>query len=569
MQLLRNIKSGLIATVAVGLAVMQANGEIVHVTRKGETIYGIANMYNVTPDALLRANPQAQTGVKKGMPLVIPSGDSSNDTPQPAKHPRTPRSLNSTTETTRTESLTYLSSEGDSFETISRKTGVETGNLMELNPFLDPYDVPAGTLVRLSADAPVLDESQPMAQPQDNRNETEDLPFENAAAIRPGDVTVCPEDTDSAEAIAPAYQYPQPSQRHNILIMLPFMSESDAQSKKAQLYADFYRGFLLAAKDKTDEGMRDIDIIVTDTNDNIITSSHDINSYIDHDVAVIIAPEDHEQIQMLADSAASRGVYVLNMFNFSDDTYLASPWVIQGNINHTLMYSKAIDALLSKFSGYVPVILNAKNSREEKTAFTDNLKARCYATGKEIIEINFDEALEDYALAVLDPNKKYVFIPRSGSQTVFNRIAPAILDLMDQPGGTERFALFGYPDWTAYRGESLALLQRLRATVYSRFACNDMDADNQQMQEEFINWYGEPMLETVPSQAMLGYDVCNYLIDCLQSGDFASQLATSEQYSGLQSTFSFEKGTHDGGYVNTALYLIEFLPDDRYSIKVL
>lgn len=77
------------------------------------------------------------------------------------------------------------------------------------------------------------------------------------------------------------------------------------------------------------------------------------------------------------------------------------------------------------------------------------------------------------------------------------------------------------------------------------------------------------MLESVPSQALLGYDVANFLIQALRSGSLESQMSSGESYEGLQSTFKFKKTTPDSGFVNEALYLIKFLPDDRYSIKTL
>ncbi len=576
MQMLNLLKRSAIVMLATALAVIQANGDIVHVASKGETIYGIANMYHISPDAILQANPQLRTGVKKGMSIVIPNGKSQStpDVAAPsqttsasasAKSEPTPKDAAthaaSVPSDTHTVSLTYLSSAGDNFEIISRKTGVDPSELMELNPFLDPNNVPSGVLVRLSADAPLFDESDPIlksASPNEVPDPVNaDLPSQNYELV--GDTIY---EVQREQDV-------QPINHDNILILLPFMSESEEQPKKAQLYTDFYRGFLLAAEDKATTGHKDIDVIVADTNNDFNTLQQEFSSLISHDVAVIIAPEDNAQIRMLADSAAARSVYLLNMFNFSDDTYLSNPWVIQGNINQTLMYDKAIEAVMSEYPGFVPVILAADNSREEKAAFTDALKNKYRSRGLEVKEISFEDALEEKDLASLDSDTRYVFIPRSGSQMVFNRIAPAVLDLKEQDGGSEQYKLFGYPDWTAYRGESLELLQRLGAQVYSRFACDEKKLDNQQLQESFINWYGVPMLEAVPSQAILGYDVANYLIQALRSGDFDSYLSNSMPYRGVQSTFKFGKSNPEGGYVNEALYLIEFMPGDLYNVKAL
>ena len=85
--------------------------------------------------------------------------------------------------------------------------------------------------------------------------------------------------------------------------------------------------------------------------------------------------------------------------------------------------------------------------------------------------------------------------------TEFNKFAYVIKAIRDRAAvsgndvsGAE-FELFGYPDWTAYRGEALDTLHKLGATVYSRFFDDFNSFDSRTLQSNFRRWYGHSIIE--------------------------------------------------------------------------
>ena len=184
------------------------------------------------------------------------------------------------------------------------------------------------------------------------------------------------------------------------------------------------------------------------------------------------------------------------------------------------MYTLAADAIEEDFQGYTPVILRNISGRNEKEPFTTYLKKRFHDKGINPVEIEYDGSLTASALNGLPVNagEKYVVIPSSGTLAEFNKIAYVLKNWRDKVLAAETstdtpdVAVFGYPDWTAFRGDALDMLQRLEVTVYSRFFDDFEGFDARNIDSDFRRWYGSPMIESVPSQALLGFDAASCII---------------------------------------------------------
>ena len=132
--------------------------------------------------------------------------------------------------------------------------------------------------------------------------------------------------------------------------------------------------------------------------------------------------------------------------------------------------------------------------------------------------------------------------------------------------GRARLEIFGYPDWTAFRGEALDILHKLGAMVYSRFYDDFESFNSRTFNTDFKRWFGTPVIESIPSQAFLGYDTGCYLIRNLTANDGVFDPLAPRSYTGIQSTFDFDR---INGYANSALYIIKYLPDGSTSARVI
>lgn len=463
------------------LATLAAAADKIHVVQKGESIGGIAYQYNISVDELLRHNPQAANGVRRGMQITIPDKKGSaysTEDPETTKDP-------------------------DIEATIAPEFP-DNPNIPDFPDNPDLSDLLSDTL--LSDDA-----------------------------------------------------------RTNILVMLPLASQ---YGRQAENYVDFYRGMVLAANSAKDAGGLQVGIHTYDMPADTLALVELANRAIDSDVAAIVVPNIDYQIDIISGIAADSGAYVANFFSVKDSTYVTNPYMLQTYINQPLMYAAAIDYLLTEYAGYTPVILTSTKGKKEKEPFVRALRERFERFGLNTLEVKYEETLTPRLLNSLPAGGKYVFVPISGSREVFNNFSEALSDyIMSHPLDA---AVFGYPDWTSFTGEAAEMLHTLGAEIYTRFYLDKNDPRLRKLSADYSLWYGQEMLEVMPSMAALGYDAGSFLIQWIQdSRGHIDELLDGEQtYEGLQSSFRMGHGNDNAGYVNTSLYFVKFMPDGTAKVIV-
>jgi hypothetical protein len=231
------------------------------------------------------------------------------------------------------------------------------------------------------------------------------------------------------------------------------------------------------------------------------------------------------------------------------------------------MYQKAAESLVSIYDGYTPVFIISKGGRTDKIAFTDYLRKLFADNDIQFLEIIYDGMMTQADLGDLDPDSKYVFIPASGALTEFNKFAKALITYRENLENPSDVALFGYPDWTTFRGDALESLHRVGATIYSRFYADSNSGEVKGFESEFKEVYGTAPIEHVPSQAMLGYDTACYLMDNLRRNDGALDVDAPTTFRGLQSSFKFQ-AQDNVGPVNQVVYIVTFLPGEYVDVKI-
>jgi len=466
-------------------------------TVKGnETIFGVAHRFGVSPETIVELNPQASSGVRKGMLLKLPAA--------PGNH----------------------------------KSG-NTAHQASQTP-----DKPSDAQTSINTSTP----------PAPSRN-SEPSGLQNSDIVlgRPSS-----EFSDSSSASEPVeiVESTPATDTIRITLALPMMSDSEKINKTANNYNEFYRGFLVGAQSiaytdsKSGNKQTPVAISLIDTSINPLTSTSV------SDASFVIVGEDEADIAHVA-QIADDDTYIINMFNLRGDQYLTHPNVFHAGINQQSMFDHAISYLLNNFGDYTPVILNREGSRAEKQSFIDALRLAMAEAGRDIIEIPYSGKLPDDIDIVQQPGR-FIFIPTSGSLTDFNHFAPTVKKLRDADSNPDRLKVFGYPDWIAFRGEPRTLMQQLNASFYSRFADIEGNADATKVLNDYTAWYGSVATEGVPNQALLGYDTALYLISGLrQNGTPADTLSDDTLFQGVQSTIHTKKAVGvNSGYINDAIYII-------------
>jgi len=129
------------------LASLLSSGELfaedlIHVVGKGDTIYSISRIFQVSPDELMRANGIADPSkLSVGKRLVIPaSAETAVSAPMPVKN--IPVSL-----------VSYKAVKGDTLYSIAKKHGITVQRLQEINKYSSDHVLKIGDLVKVPGTA--------------------------------------------------------------------------------------------------------------------------------------------------------------------------------------------------------------------------------------------------------------------------------------------------------------------------------------------------------------------------------------------------------------------------------
>lgn len=555
------IQPGMVLTFPVELDAKVVDGyyTTAYTPGKDETIYGVAKRFDIPVDRIIEFNPEAESGVYD-LVLTIPlikaaeSGDSGDPSDDGLVGPF----------------RNYTIAKGETLSRIARENGITLSQLLKANPGLNVDHYQAGTIIRLPMSASLVESEQRLAQkaglvalgePEENNSDDSADELIPAEPERVTVVTVesgiTPVAGESADTIPAQFDDTiEPADTVTVAVMLPFMLDTEPQSKTTQLLTEFYRGFLLGAETLSHEGSPVV-IKAFDTASSVDTV-RSVLSRMD-DVDIIVAPDNPETLSLIAGDAARREAFVLNTFAVKDESYKSIPSMIQGNIPHEVMYAKAIDAFIDNFSGRIPVFISRMDGNADKAEFTSLLRQRLESEGIPFKEIPYRNFLGHDNLQTLPIDSGYVFVPVSGSRIEFNKFAPALKNFRETLVDPSEFTLFGYPEWIMFRNDQLDHLHSLNAVIYSRFADVESSGEAKRIADSYKEAFNLDMMDAVPNQGILGYDTAIFLINSLRGngGDFND---SSSDYDGVQTGFSLVKPDNVAGLVNHNLYFISFVP---------
>lgn len=499
-----------------------------HLVKKGETIYGISRQYDISEADLIAANPRLETvGLKYGTVLTIPAKE-----PQPT-YEYTPKSLSTPASTSvySTPKSEY-SVTADATEPKNTTTTAST------------YESPVFTTASTTT---VYVENIASGDTIESKNSYGN----NMSAPQVEDPTLL----TPSEATMPDIESQPDTLR--MTVMLPFMLSAQQPDKQAQLYTEFYRGLLLAADSLRNHG-NPLIISAYDTAASIDT----VNSILSHpEVAkstVIIAPDDDLQLGRIASFASENGAKVFNAFAVKSTLYHNNAAMMQANIPHSDMYDTAVAGILKEYPDYtLAMLVPQEGGKTDKAEFQSRLRSKAMADGREIVEVTYSGMLRQADLEKLIANKKYIFIPSSGTQTEFSRIISTLKAYKESLNDYNAARLFGYPEWITFRGDALENMRFMNTTIYSRFYNDESSLRTKDLTAEYSRWYGTPMMNAIPVQGILGFDAGMYLIRSLNNSE---PFPGTMPYSGIQSDFRFASDGSNAGAVNKALYLVNFRP---------
>ena len=484
-----------------------------------ETLYSLSRQFELSQEDVLKYNPSLADGLKAGATLYFPV-DELNQVTTPIYH---------------------IVKKGESVYGISRQYGMEIDVLIAMNPSAkDGIKIGEKLVIREGKKIPMPKQDVVTSTTEDEQSVEND-----PTILLQSQVKV---EEDVADVVE--------EKSYKVALFMPFMLNEEVMSNATRTYLDFYKGFLLAAKELSSSGQL-VDIYAYDTYGNIDSLSMVLSQPEMSEMNVIIAPPgENKSVELIASSVDNPNVAVFNAYYANDTTHLEYPNVIQANIVRDKMYSKAIARIVEEYGDYVPVIIGSQ-ANTNKAAIAEMFKSEFEKNGVESQRIIFKRSLQPIDLTSLNKNTKYLFIPLSSSERELEKCADALIDF--RKGSKADVAMLGYPEWVVFNNAMLSKLHSLNTVIYSRFYFNENGDKEKEIANKFEEFYKTPMKKSPPIQAVLGYDCGYYVIKALRGGD-GDFFDGRFRYEGMQNVFDFTKSTTTIGVENQALYMIYFRP---------
>lgn len=559
------------------------SGYFLHTVTKGQSLYSISSMYNVTIDDIVRLNPGSDKQIREGAALKIPQATATNSD-KPVFH---------------------TIQAGETLYRLSVKYNVTTQAICEANPGLSSSNFRSGQVIVIpvQSQSPVLETSQPTVkdEPTEKKNDWKDMhkverketiysisreygiteeeliaanPELKKGKLKRGTFLFIPygkndRKEQSTENVTKELtneeifnQYESTQKNINTIkaaVMIPFMT-GQATNKDDQIrMVEFYEGFLMAVDSLKKQGVS-IDLYAYDTKGSSATTKNILAKKEMKDMDIIFGPAKTQNIDELAAFADKNNIRLVIPFTPKVDEVFNNPHIYQVNTPQSYLYSEVYEHFTRKFTDSNVIFLNAGNGDIEKDEFVKGMKTELKNKGIKyrdfIVTDNFYEIT-----TVMDTLKNNVFIPTSGKSTALVKILPQLTQIRRERPNYQ-INLFGYPEWQTYTNDYLASFYEIGTYFYSSFYTNNLFPAAINFTHSYRRWYSKDMANIYPKYGMLGYDIAYFFLKGLSKyGNKLEENLSSIHVTPIQTGFKFERVNNWGGFINRKVFFVHFSKD--------
>ena len=557
-----------------------------HTIEQGQTVYAIATMYGVTPEAIYKLNPGSKEGIKAGKVLLIPK--------RPA----------SFTEGEETETYTFHTIERkETLYAVSMKYKVPAQYIIDANPGLSTKTFTTGKTIRIPLSKSVdRKKAGTVEREQDAPKEIEytvqkketmyslcrkfktssyELLKRNPKlkrGVKAGMVIFIPikdEKQLAAAAAAPAEEVIQSETEVNALLsaprdvkrldqlkvalLLPF--NPARQTSASSRFIEYYEGMLLAVDSLRNQGFS-LDLSVYDTGDGTQRICEILTGETLPNVDLIIGAVQNDQIKLIADFAKAHEIKYVIPFTSKNDDVLSNACVFQVNTPHSYLYSKAAERGRKLFANDNIIFVNLPD-KEEKREFirTFQTELRDHNIPFKEMDYNVELFAEEIDSLYMVDSCRNVVIPTSSSIEALQKIKTP-LRMLAETQTDYTIALFGYPEWQTYVRDALDDFYTLDTYIYTNFYADNLDRPMHDFYDKFKTWYSKDLINTYPKYGILGFDTGMFFFGAMKKYgvNFEDKLE-DYHYPSIQTGFDFHRVNNWGGFINTNIFIVHYHKD--------
>lgn len=559
------------------------SGYFLHTVTKGQSLYSISTMYNVTMEDLIRLNPGCEKQIRAGESLKIPQADSGSNQGKPTFHTiqagetlyqltlkynvtvqaictanpglsasnfrigqvisipaqtaiqPAKENLSETAAQTSSEKKTgwrdmHKVERKETIFSISRQYGISEEELIAANPELKKGKLKRGSFLFI----PYPASKQPVKE------------AEKTPARIPSNEELFAQNKQSFKKI----------QNIKAAVLLPF---TEGKNRDEQMrMVEYYEGFLMAVDSLKRQGVS-VNLYTYDTKGKSDVTQSILAKEEMKNMDIIFGPAHAANVKTLAEFAEKNQTRVVVPFSPEVEQVFKNPYIYQVNTPQSYLYSEVYEHFLRKFSKANIVFLDAGTGQNEKAEFIKGMKNELKTNQVAYKHISNSDTLK--ILAAIDSTRENIFIPTSGKDLSLTRLIPQLTQIRRSYPNVD-LHLFGYPEWQTYTQDYLASFYELDTYFYSSFYTNNLFPAAVRFTQEYRRWYSKDMANIFPKYGMLGFDTGYFFLKGLaQEGSQLENNLNRVQVTPIQTGFKFERVNNWGGFINRKVFFVHLTKD--------
>lgn len=581
--------AALSATSAGMMAQTQSSGYFLHTITKGQSLYSIASMYNVTTGDIIKMNPGSEDKIKAGETLKIPQ--KSGGTEQQKFH---------------------TIQAGETLYKLTQRYGVTAQRICQANPGLSAENFRIGQVIAIPAqpvnsEETIIEEvkstaSLPPTPSTPLKPKCRDMhkvqrketifsisrqygiteaeliaanPELRTEKLKKGKFLCIPyaqETKTDAPSVKPTViptddQLFDESRKEvrkistvKAAVMLPFMTDGSGNRDEQARMVEYYEGFLMAVDSLKEKGVS-VDLYTYDTRNNASSIKAILGKSEMKNMNIIFGPAYPDQVKPVAEFAKKNNIRLVVPFTSKGNEVFNNPSIYQINTPQSYLYSEVYEHFLRRFTTANVIFLDAADGDKDKVEFIKGLKEELKNKRIPFTELKGEDITPESLKGAMNHIMDNVFIPTSGTNVALIKLLPQlIVTLRDNPD--YRMHLFGYPEWQTYTHDHLASFYELDTYFYSSFYTNNLFPEAVQFSSAYRKWYSKDMLNSFPKYGMLGFDTGYFFLKGLsQYGDNLEEKLSKVTVTPIQTGFKFDRVNNWGGFINRKVFFVHFTKD--------
>ena len=531
-----------------------------HTVEKGQTLYAIAKLYDLSLNDIVIENPEAIDGIKTGQVLKVPVNKAKKS------ELNTTATITGAHKDNATNNNLHKVEAGQTLFSIAKQYDTSIEKLKELNPELKD-GLKGGQTLKIppsTAKAESIKTAKISNVVVEKSVHTETAHSSGKAIIKP-DITSILAHSDSLHVSAINYSG-KLKDEYAIAFFLPFHAEEanaididqitkgDTQlPNKTTIALQFYEGALLAIDSLKKQKLK-AKIFVYDIDDR--DSLNILNLLKKPELSkmdLMIGPLNGSSFMPVARFAKEHAIPIVSPFTQINKILFDNLYVCKVLPSTTLQVEQMALYVVDSFHSQNIILVNDGNFKE--ISLYNSFKNTANKAFKQSPLKITDSLREANSLtkieSMLNPSKLNVIVLPSNNQSYVTEF----ISKLNALHGKNKIMVFGLQSWINFDNLDFDYLNNLSLHVPSN---NYIDYQNPKTQN-FIKNYVDKFKTDPEIYAYQGFDVAAYFISSLQkNGTGFLKNVVDDKYQGIETHFNFMRYPSNSGFENKFVFILKY-----------